>query len=60
MSINNWVQSFAASKFMVLLLVNFMLLVAGMFIEPNSSLVVLTPLFYPIATTSASTPFTSG
>jgi C4-dicarboxylate transporter DctM subunit len=49
MTINNWVQSVGASKFMVLLLINFVLLVAGMFIEPNSSLVVLTPLFYPIA-----------
>ncbi len=48
-SVNSWVQSAGASRFMVLLLINFVLLVAGMFIEPNSTLVVLTPLFYPIA-----------
>ncbi len=48
-SINTWVQSVGASKFMVLLLINVVLLLAGMFLEPNSTLVVLTPLFYPIA-----------
>ncbi len=49
-SINQWVQTSGASKFMVLLLINLVLLVAGMFLEPNSTLVVLTPLFYPVAT----------
>jgi C4-dicarboxylate transporter DctM subunit len=48
-NVNNWVQSAGASKFMVLLLINVVFLVSGMFIEPNSALVVLTPLFYPIA-----------
>lgn len=48
-TVNTWVQSAGASRFMVLMLINFVLLVAGMFIEPNSTLVVLTPLFYPVA-----------
>ncbi|HXZ34557.1 MAG TPA: TRAP transporter large permease [Thermodesulfobacteriota bacterium] len=48
--VNNWVQSVGASQFLVLLLINVVFLIAGMFLEPNSTLVVLTPLFYPIAT----------
>jgi C4-dicarboxylate transporter DctM subunit len=47
---NNWVQSVGASQFLVLLFINLVFLIAGMFLEPNSTLVVLTPLFYPIAT----------
>ncbi|MBE0555835.1 MAG: TRAP transporter large permease, partial [Proteobacteria bacterium] len=49
-TLNNWVQSVGASRFMVLLMINIVFLIAGMFLEPNSTLVVLTPLFYPIAT----------
>ena len=49
-TVNNWVQSMGASQFMVLLMINIVFLIAGMFLEPNSTLVVLTPLFYPIAT----------
>ncbi len=48
-TVNTWIQAAGASRFMVLMLINFVLLVAGMFIEPNSTLVVLTPLFYPVA-----------
>ena len=49
-TVNGWVQSMGASQFMVLLMINIVFLIAGMFLEPNSTLVVLTPLFYPIAT----------
>ncbi len=49
-TVNNWVKSAGASQFMVLMLINIVFLIAGMFLEPNSTLVVLTPLFYPIAT----------
>jgi C4-dicarboxylate transporter, DctM subunit len=49
-SVNEWVRSAGANQFMVLLLINVVFLIAGMFLEPNSTLVVLTPLFYPIAT----------
>lgn len=48
--VNKWVQSAGPSKFMILLLINIVFLIAGMFLEPNSTLVVLTPLFYQIAT----------
>lgn len=49
-ALNNWVRGIGASQFMVLLMINIVFLIAGMFLEPNSTLVVLTPLFYPIAT----------
>jgi C4-dicarboxylate transporter DctM subunit len=49
-TVNRWVQSAGASQFMVLLLINVVFLLAGMVLEPNSTLVVLTPLFYPMAT----------
>lgn len=49
-ALNNWIQDMGASQFMVLLMINIVFLIAGMFLEPNSTLVVLTPLFYPIAT----------
>jgi C4-dicarboxylate transporter, DctM subunit len=48
-TVNEWVKSMGASQFMVLLMINIVFLIAGMFLEPNSTLVVLTPLFYPIA-----------
>jgi C4-dicarboxylate transporter DctM subunit len=48
--VNAWVKSAGASQFMILMLINIVFLIAGMFLEPNSVLVVLTPLFYPIAT----------
>jgi C4-dicarboxylate transporter DctM subunit len=49
-ALNTWIKGVGASKVMVLLLINVIFLLAGMFLEPNSTLVVLTPLFYPIAT----------
>lgn len=49
-ALNTWIQGIGASKVTVLLLINVVFLVAGMFLEPNSTLVVLTPLFFPIAT----------
>lgn len=33
----------------VLLSINLVFLITGMFIDPNSAIIVLTPLFYPIA-----------
>jgi C4-dicarboxylate transporter, DctM subunit len=48
-TVNEWVKGMGASRFMVLLMINTVFLIAGMFLEPNSTLVVLTPLFYPIA-----------
>lgn len=40
-----------SSKIVVLLLINVIFLIAGMFIDPNSAIVVLTPLVFPVAQT---------
>ena len=37
------------SRISVLLLINVVFLIAGMFIDPNSAIIVLTPLVYPVA-----------
>jgi C4-dicarboxylate transporter, DctM subunit len=37
------------SPIVVLLLINLIFIVAGMFLDPNSSIIILTPLVYPIA-----------
>lgn len=59
-SVNAWVKSAGASQFMVLFIINVVFLIAGMFLEPNSTLVVLTPLFYPIATSLGVDPIHLG
>jgi C4-dicarboxylate transporter DctM subunit len=37
------------SRISVLLMINVVFLIAGMFIDPNSAIIVLTPLVYPVA-----------
>src|SRR5690606_31473163 len=37
------------SPFMILLMLNVILLIAGMFMDPNSAIVVLVPLLLPVA-----------
>lgn len=37
------------SPVMVLLVINIVLLIAGMFIDPNSSIIILVPLLWPVA-----------
>jgi C4-dicarboxylate transporter DctM subunit len=44
----------------LLLSINFVFLIAGMFIDPNSAIIVLTPLFYPIATALSIDPLHLG
>lgn len=39
-----------SSKTVILLAINVIFLIAGMFIDPNSAIIILTPLIYPIAT----------
>lgn len=51
-----WIQEKNASPFMILLLINFALLLAGMFVDPNSAVLVLTPLFFPIITAAGINP----
>jgi C4-dicarboxylate transporter DctM subunit len=38
-----------SSKIIVLLIINIIFLIAGMLIDPNSAIIVLTPLVYPVA-----------
>jgi len=43
-----WIISIAPEPWMFLLAVNVLLLIVGCFMEPNSAILVLAPLFYPI------------
>jgi C4-dicarboxylate transporter DctM subunit len=45
-----WIISVAPEPWMFLLAVNILLLFVGTFMEPNSAILVLAPLFYPIIT----------
>lgn len=44
----------------VLLSINLVFLITGMFVDPNSAIIVLTPLFYPLATALAVDPLHLG
>jgi C4-dicarboxylate transporter, DctM subunit len=46
--IATWIVSVAPQPWMFLVAVNVLLLVVGTFMEPNSAILVLAPLFYPI------------
>lgn len=43
------ITGFAKSKFLVLLIINLILLVAGMFLDPASIQTIMSPLFLPVA-----------
>ena len=47
--LTNFVNSLHASRVVILVIINFVFLIAGMFIDPSSIIVVFTPLFLPIA-----------
>jgi len=44
----SWIISVAPEPWMFLVAVNVLLLIVGCFMEPNSAILVLAPLFYPI------------
>ncbi len=48
-SIASAVIAFSTSKYVVLLLINIVILIAGMFIDGASIIMILAPLFFPIA-----------
>lgn len=48
-ALSEFVTTYALHPVILLLLINLMLLVAGMFIDPNSAQVILIPLLFPIA-----------
>lgn len=47
--INGWLSDVGAGPLLFLLIVNLVFLVAGMFIDPNSALLILVPPLYPVA-----------
>lgn len=49
-SVTNALMGFAESKYVFLILVNILLLVAGMFMETNSAILLLGPILIPVAT----------
>ena len=46
--IASFMDSFNMTPLLVLLVINIILLIVGMFIEPNSAILIFTPLFIPI------------
>ena len=48
-SLTAWVTSHIGSKIIFLLLINGILLIVGMFMETTSAIMILTPLFVPLA-----------
>lgn len=58
--IANWMNSFDLPALAVLLLINVVLLIIGMFIEPNSAILIFTPLFLPMALAAGVDPIHFG
>ncbi len=48
-TIANWVSTMGFSPWMFLVIVNIVLLVAGSFMEPSAVILILAPIFFPIA-----------
>ena len=48
--VTNAMMSFSSNKYVIMFLINVMLLIIGMFIDTNSSIVLFAPLFVPILT----------
>jgi C4-dicarboxylate transporter DctM subunit len=49
LGLSQFFSTYASHPVVVLLLINMVLLIAGMFIDPNSAQVILIPLLFPIA-----------
>lgn len=49
LALNQALAAYATHPVMILMLINVVLLIAGMFIDPNSAQVILIPLLFPIA-----------
>lgn len=47
--LTEWMVSFISNKYLFLIIVNIFLLIVGMFIEGNASMIVLVPLLAPVA-----------
>lgn len=55
-ALNEFVTAYALNPVILLLLINLIVLVAGMFIDPNSAQVILIPLLFPIASAAGFDP----
>lgn len=47
--VTEWVTGITTSKFLILLLINIVLLVAGCFLDASSAIIILTPLLMPLS-----------
>lgn len=59
-SLGSWLVSADVTQFMFLLLTNVILIVAGMFIDGSSAIVILAPLLYPLAVSLGVNPIHYG
>lgn len=48
-TIAEWFISISSNKYVFLLLVNIMLLIVGTFMETNAAIIILAPIFFPVA-----------
>ena len=48
-TVANWFIGFAADKYMFLVLINFFLLIVGMFFDPGPGMIILAPILAPAA-----------
>lgn len=48
-TVANWFIGFAANKYMFLVLINFFLLIVGMFFDPGPGMIILAPILAPAA-----------
>jgi C4-dicarboxylate transporter DctM subunit len=48
--VTTFITSVSDSKFVVLFLINFMLLIVGCFMETNAAIIILTPILLPVVT----------
>lgn len=48
-AIAQWFISISSNKYVFLLLVNLMLLIVGAFMETNAAIIILAPIFFPVA-----------
>ena len=55
-----WVSAATSNKFIILLLINILLLIAGCFLDASSAIIVLVPLLLPLATAVGVNPLHFG
>jgi C4-dicarboxylate transporter DctM subunit len=56
----HWLTSLSSNPIVILLLINLLLLVIGMFMETISSIIIMTPILLPVAVTIGVDPIVFG